>query len=129
MIQFFSLLSACILCLRPFLESLTSGFLNGDDLRRRGQDRPYILMPDSAAVGQALKAECTSTTHSGTQSLETKRNARERKMEEEKDRHTLLAKREEELTKSTASAGEGQTSILRSLREEPLQEEYEMKPR
>ena len=42
LIQFLSLMSACILYLRPFLEALTSGFINGDDLRRRGQLKPYL---------------------------------------------------------------------------------------
>ncbi|MCJ1328882.1 hypothetical protein MMC10_005559 [Thelotrema lepadinum] len=43
LIQFLSLLSACVLYLRPFLEALTSGFINGDDLRRRGQIKPYLI--------------------------------------------------------------------------------------
>ena len=43
LIQFLSLLSACVLYLRPFLEALTSGFINGDDLRRRGQIKPYLM--------------------------------------------------------------------------------------
>lgn len=43
LIQFLSLISACILYIRPFLEALTSGFINGDDLRRRGQITPWLL--------------------------------------------------------------------------------------
>ena len=39
-IQFLELMAACILYVRPFLEALSSGFINGDDLRRRGEIRP-----------------------------------------------------------------------------------------
>ena len=35
-IQGLSILCACILYLKPFLETLESGFFGGDDLRRRG---------------------------------------------------------------------------------------------
>ena len=35
-IQALSILSACILYLKPFLETLESGFFGSDDLRRRG---------------------------------------------------------------------------------------------
>ncbi|KAI4151560.1 MAG: hypothetical protein LQ340_003434 [Diploschistes diacapsis] len=50
LIQFLSLMSACVLYLRPFLEALTSGFINGDDLRRRGQIKPYALEPEESSV-------------------------------------------------------------------------------
>ena len=48
-------MSACILYLRPFLDALTSGFINGDDLRRRGAIRPYTFVSNKAASSFALK--------------------------------------------------------------------------
>ncbi|KAI4153831.1 MAG: hypothetical protein LQ340_002072 [Diploschistes diacapsis] len=49
-VQFLELVAACLLYLRPFLEALTSGFINGDDLRRRGQIKPYVIVTDDLAV-------------------------------------------------------------------------------
>lgn len=50
-------MAACILYVRPFLEALSSGFINGDDLRRRGELRPYAL--ESAG----LSVSSTSQSH------------------------------------------------------------------
>jgi hypothetical protein len=41
LIQCASIVTACIPQLRPFLESLHSGMLCNDDLRRRGQEGPF----------------------------------------------------------------------------------------
>lgn len=59
-IQCLSIMSACILHLRPFLEALTSGFINGDDLRRRGAIQPYALASSNLAFTFALKDQKTS---------------------------------------------------------------------
>ena len=65
LIQFLSLLSACILYLRPFLEALTPGFINGDDLRRRGQIKPYIA--DSLQLSDELvSSKSKSLGHSSS---------------------------------------------------------------
>lgn len=40
-IQCLSISSACALYLKPFLESLESGFIRSDDIRRRGSDYKY----------------------------------------------------------------------------------------
>ena len=48
-------MAACILYLRPFLEALTSGFINGDDLRRRGAIRPYTFASSNLVTSLALK--------------------------------------------------------------------------
>ena len=73
LIQFLSLLSACLLYLRPFLEALTPGFINGDDLRRRGQIKPYLM--DSGHISDELTSAMSRsighTDSSGTQ-LESK---------------------------------------------------------
>ena len=54
-------MAACILYLRPFLNALTSGFINGDDLRRRGAISPYIYAPSNLATTLALKDRRTSS--------------------------------------------------------------------
>ena len=48
-------MAACILYLRPFLEALTPGFINGDDLRRRGAIRPYTFESSNLVTSLALK--------------------------------------------------------------------------
>ena len=40
-VQSLSIITACIPCLKPFLESLESGMLRIDDLRRRGANGAY----------------------------------------------------------------------------------------
>ena len=54
-------MSACILYLRPFLEALTSGFINGNDLRRRGEINPFTLGSSNVALTFALKEQKIST--------------------------------------------------------------------
>lgn len=41
-VQTLSITTACLMYLKPFLESLESGLLRSDDLRRRGIDGDYI---------------------------------------------------------------------------------------
>ena len=53
--QFLELMAACILYIRPFLEALTSGFINGDDLRRRGQIKPYIALSYGVPTSETAK--------------------------------------------------------------------------
>ena len=52
-VQAASLTAACIPHLRPFLESLESGMIRSDDLRRRGIDRSYGY-GDSSAKGSTV---------------------------------------------------------------------------
>ena len=40
-IQCLSIISACFLYLKPFLESVESGFIRSDDIRRRGTNEYY----------------------------------------------------------------------------------------
>ena len=40
-VQSLSIITACVPCLKPFLESLESGMLRSDDLRRRGLSGAY----------------------------------------------------------------------------------------
>ena len=40
-IQSLSIISACFLYLKPFLDSVESGFIRNDDVRRRGTDEYY----------------------------------------------------------------------------------------
>ena len=40
-IQSLSIISACFLYLKPFLDSVESGFIRNDDMRRRGTDEYY----------------------------------------------------------------------------------------
>ena len=40
-VQCFSIVSACFLYLKPFLDSVESGFIRNDDIRRRGTDDYY----------------------------------------------------------------------------------------
>lgn len=40
-VQCFSIISACFLYLKPFLDSVESGFIRSDDIRRRGTDDFY----------------------------------------------------------------------------------------
>ena len=41
--------------LETFLEALTSGFINGDELRRRGAIRPYMSASINSVTGLALR--------------------------------------------------------------------------
>ena len=62
-IQFLELMAACILYLRPFLEALSSGFINGDDLRRRGELRPYALESAGLSVSLSNQSHRRGTVH------------------------------------------------------------------
>ena len=62
-IQFLELMAACILYLRPFLEALSSGFINGDDLRRRGELRPYILESAGLSVNLTNQSHRRGTVY------------------------------------------------------------------
>ncbi|KAL8823380.1 MAG: hypothetical protein Q9191_005908 [Dirinaria sp. TL-2023a] len=75
-IQCLSITSACILYLKPFLEALTSGFIHGDDLRRRGVISPYTLASSNVASAFALKnreesSDVDGVSSSQNQSVET----------------------------------------------------------
>ena len=70
-------MSACILYLRPFLEALTSGFINGDEDRRRGQIRPYVLVSNDLATNLVTKAEDTINNGYTLPSQDASRDRRE----------------------------------------------------
>ena len=59
-IQCLSIVSACLLYLRPFLRLLESGFFNLDDLRRKGIMSPFTLADRNVASSMRV---VSSTGH------------------------------------------------------------------
>ena len=71
-VQSLSIITACIPCLKPFLESLESGMLRSDDLRRRGMNGVYGYgshnlnsLSNSRSGGKKEKSQHASNASAG----------------------------------------------------------------
>ncbi|KAL8770841.1 MAG: hypothetical protein Q9209_003492 [Squamulea sp. 1 TL-2023] len=71
-VQSLSIITACIPCLKPFLESLESGMLRSDDLRRRGMggvcgygSHNLTNLSSSRSNGRKEKSQLASDTSGG----------------------------------------------------------------
>lgn len=68
-VQSLSIIAACVLYLKPFLETLESGFTRADDMRRRGdsQDGSYKLSSLSSSKSKGANAANPVSKASGIQ--------------------------------------------------------------
>ncbi|MCJ1283183.1 hypothetical protein MMC26_002510 [Xylographa opegraphella] len=64
LIQCLEILAACCLYLKPFLESLESGFMRGDDLRRRGENSLSGSRHRTVSIPLSTRRSPSSTTGS-----------------------------------------------------------------
>ena len=62
LIQCLGILAACCLYLKPFLESLESGFIRGGDLRRRGEDSLSGSRHRTVSIPLSTRRTPSSTT-------------------------------------------------------------------
>ncbi|MCJ1434163.1 hypothetical protein MMC27_003530 [Xylographa pallens] len=62
LIQCLEILAACCLYLKPFLESLESGFISGGDLRRRGEDSLSGSRHRTVSIPLSARRTPSSTT-------------------------------------------------------------------
>ena len=66
-VQCLSIISACFLYLKPFLESVESGFIRSDDIRRRGTNEFYGHTGGSSTTRSAFSTRKHART--GSQSI------------------------------------------------------------
>ena len=67
-VQCLSLTSACFLYLKPFLESVESGFMRADDIRRRGTDDYYMHTSGGSSTMRSAFS-IRKHTNTGSQSI------------------------------------------------------------
>lgn len=113
-VQCLSIVSACVLYLKPFLESLETGFIRADDMRRRGDSHSGVYGSyDLSSYGSSKRKELNHASKPqktlGTQTLVTGgRSEQERDRESQESQSNLIR---EERTWMVAYAPESSSEL------------------